>query len=56
MESVDQYAAVVTSGVLDNAQRLGEVLGIGPGHELQVRVQAVMPSQIAQLGKMRRQA
>ncbi|MNP15612.1 hypothetical protein D3C76_1079780 [compost metagenome] len=56
MEGVDQYATVVTPGLLDNAQCLGEVAGIGPGHELQVRVQAVLPGQIAQLGEVRGQA
>ena len=40
MERIDQHAAVVATRRLDDAHRLSQIAGIGPGHELQMWMQA----------------
>ncbi|MCY1434618.1 hypothetical protein D9M71_506840 [compost metagenome] len=52
MEGIDQHATVFPCGVLDDTHGLEQVLGVGPGHELQVRVQAIVAGQVAQGGEV----
>ncbi|MNY02573.1 hypothetical protein D3C86_1351470 [compost metagenome] len=55
MKGVDQYAAVFTPGVFHDTRGLLKIARIGPGHELQMRVQPIGCRQITELGKMFRQ-
>ncbi|MNS93452.1 hypothetical protein D3C72_1276280 [compost metagenome] len=55
MKGVHQYAAVFTPGVFHDSHGLLKIARIGPGHELQMRVQPIGCRQITELGKMLRQ-
>ena len=56
MKRVDQHRTIIAPGVFDDALGLHKIASIGPGHELQMRMQPIRRCQITERGKVFRHA